>query len=79
MIVLSLVAFLVAALAAGGVVRWLSGHAAVYGSAMPQRFHLGDVPRLGGAAILLGLSCGWTVGWAQSVWFGDPGSLRLDG
>ena len=79
MIVLSLVAFLVAALAAGGVVRWLSGHAAVYGNAMPQRFHLGDVPRLGGAAILLGLGCGWILGWAQSVWFGDPGSLRLGG
>ena len=78
MIVLSLVAFLVAALAAGGVVRWLSGHAAVYGNAMPQRFHL-DVPRLGGAAILLGLGCGWILGWAQSVWFGDPGSLRLGG
>lgn len=77
MILLSLVAFLVAALAAGGVVRWLSSHATVYGSGMPQRFHLGDVPRLGGAAILLGLGCGWILGWTQSVWFGDPGSLRL--
>ncbi|NMM77904.1 glycosyl transferase [Rhodococcus sp. SRB_17] len=77
MIWLSVVAFLVAALAAGGVVRWLSGHASRYGNGMPQRFHLGDVPRLGGAAILLGLACGWVLGWMQSALLGDPGSLRL--
>ena len=49
MIWLSLVAFVVAALVAGLIVRWLSGHASVYGNGMPQRFHLGDVPRVGGA------------------------------
>ena len=53
MIGLSLLGFLVAALAAGGIVRWARGHAAAYGQGMPQRFHFGDVPRLGGAAIAL--------------------------
>ena len=77
MIWLSLVAFLVAALAAGCIVRWLSGHASVYGNGMPQRFHVGDIPRLGGAAVLLGLASGWVLGWGQSVAGGDPGSLRL--
>ena len=76
MIWLSVVAFLVAALAAGCVVRWLSGQASVYGNGMPQRFHLGDVPRLGGVAILLGMGGSWALGVAQSHW-GDPGSLRL--
>ncbi len=78
MIWLSVVAFMVAALAAGFIVRWMRSHAAVYGNGMPQRFHLGDVPRLGGAAVLLGMMASWGVGIALSS-LGDPASLRLDG
>ncbi|MDD2545134.1 MAG: glycosyltransferase [Burkholderiaceae bacterium] len=78
MIWLSVVGFLVAALAAGGIVRWVRGHAAAYGKGMPQRFHLGDVPRLGGAAVLLGSAVSWVLG-AVLAWLGDPGSLRLGG
>lgn len=77
MILLSVVAFLVAALAAGGVVRWLSGSASVYGQAMPQRFHAGHVPRLGGVALLLGIMAGWCLGVAQRWWWGDPSSLNM--
>lgn len=73
---LSLVAFVVAALAAGGVVRWMRGHAAKYAAGMPQRFHAGDIPRLGGAALLLGLASSWLLGMVQSS-LGDPGSLNL--
>ena len=76
MILLSVVAFLVAALAAGGVVRWLGASAFVYGEGMPQRFHAGHVPRLGGVALLLGVAVGWFLGVAQS-WRGDPSSLRM--
>lgn len=78
MIWLSVVGFLVAAFVAGAVVHWLSGHVAAYGDAMPQRFHLGDVPRLGGVAILSGMLVGWGLGLWQSG-RGDPGSLRLGG
>lgn len=73
---LSVVAFVVAALAAGGVVRWARGHAAQYAEAMPQRFHEGDIPRLGGAALLLGLACSWSLGMVQTA-LGDPGSVNL--
>ena len=76
MIWLSLVAFVMAALVAGFIVRWMRSHAALYGSGMPQRFHLGDVPRLGGVAVLLGMAAGWGLGIVQS-WLGDPGSVRL--
>lgn len=76
MIWLSVVAFLVAALTAGGVVRWARGHAAAYGMGMPQRFHWGHVPRLGGVALLAGIGGAWSVGVAQSM-LGDPSSLRL--
>ena len=77
MIWLSLVAFLVAAVVAGAVVRWLRDHAALYGHGMPQRFHLGHVPRLGGVAVLAGTVLAWLLGMAQTAWWGDPGSLRL--
>ncbi len=77
MIWLSVVAFIVAALAAGYIVRWMRSHASVYGNGMPQRFHFGDVPRLGGAALLLGIGCSWSLGVLQSLQWGDPGSLRL--
>lgn len=77
MIWLSLVSFVVAALCAACIVRWGRGHAANYGEAMPQRFHLGDVPRLGGAALLAGMVASWALGALQSLLWGDPGSLRL--
>ncbi|MGQ0728153.1 glycosyltransferase family 4 protein [Acidovorax sp.] len=77
MIWLSLVGFFVAALAAGLIVRWVREHAAVYSESMPQRFHLGHVPRVGGAALLLGMSVSWGLGALQSLQWGDPGSLRL--
>ena len=55
MIWLCVVAFGVTALAAAFIVRWARDHARVYGQGMPQRFHVGHVPRLGGAALLLGM------------------------
>ena len=77
MIWLSLVAFVVAALAAGGVVRWMRGHTANYAQWMPQRFHSGDIPRLGGAALLLGLASSWVLGMVQTAFLGDPGSVNM--
>lgn len=77
MIWLSVVGFLVAALAAGLIVRWGREHATLYSETMPQRFHLGDIPRLGGAALLLGMCVSWGLGVLQSSQWGDPGSLRL--
>src|SRR6218665_3569012 len=72
MILLSVVGFLVAALGAGLIVRWGRKHAARYGNAMPQRFHLGDIPRIGGAALLIGMALSWGLG----VWQSSPGGPR---
>lgn len=78
MIWLSVVGFIVALVVAGLTIRWGRAHAAAYGKGMPQRFHFGDVPRLGGVAVLCGLSAAWAMGMVQR-WWGDPAFLRLDG
>src|SRR6218665_2579309 len=77
MILLSVVGFLVAALVAGLIVRWGRKNAARYGNGTPQRFHLGDIPPMGGAGLLMGMGMSWGLGMWQSSQ-GDPGSLRLD-
>lgn len=76
MIWLSFVSFFVALVGAGAIVRWLGGSASDYSDSMPQRFHVGDVPRLGGLALWLAITVSWLLGiWQTSS--GDPGSLRL--
>lgn len=76
MIWLCVVAFGVTALAAAFIVRWARDHARAYGQGMPQRFHVGHVPRLGGAALLLGIGVSWVLGHVLWRW-GDPGMLQL--
>ena len=76
MILLCVLAFLVSAVAGAMVVRGLSKHARQYGAGMPQRFHFGDVPRLGGAAVLVGVMLSWTVGVWQTAQ-GDVASLDM--
>ncbi len=46
---------------------------------MPQRFHRGHVPRLGGVALLAGVVVSWAFGVLQSMAFGDPASFAMDG
>ncbi|MBP7544181.1 MAG: glycosyltransferase family 4 protein [Acidovorax sp.] len=77
MLLISFTAFLISTLVAGAVVRWGHGHARLYGADMPQRFHAGHVPRLGGLALLAGVGISWGLGALQSTLYGDPGSLRL--
>ena len=59
------------------VVRRARGHARRYSEAMPQRFHVGDVPRLGGVAIFVGLFIAWSV--AILIFFLENyGNLGID-
>ena len=76
MIWLSVVAFLGSLLTAAGVLRWAQDHAGNYGHGMPQRFHHGDVPRLGGLAMLVGIALSWGLGRLTSG-LGDPSSLHM--
>ncbi len=56
------------------VVRRARGHAGRYGYAKPQRFHVGDVPRLGGTAIFAGMLAGWC---AAVIAFGQGNVFNL--
>jgi UDP-N-acetylmuramyl pentapeptide phosphotransferase/UDP-N-acetylglucosamine-1-phosphate transferase len=79
MIWLSVVAFLVALAMGAVVLRWARRHGVVYGEGMPQRIHVGEVPRLGGVALLAGLLASWGAGVFSSLLLGDPSTLRLGG
>ncbi len=66
-------AFLATAL----MVRYGRGHARRYGMGVPQRFHAGHVPRLGGAAMLVACTVGW-IWMALSQWLNLPNLIRFD-
>jgi UDP-GlcNAc:undecaprenyl-phosphate GlcNAc-1-phosphate transferase len=66
-------AFLATAL----VIRYARGHARRYGIGVPQRFHTGHVPRLGGAGMLAACTVGWF--WmALSERLNVPNQIRFD-
>lgn len=66
-------AFLATAL----LVRYGRGHARRYGFAVPQRFHAGHVPRLGGAGMLVACTVGW-IWMALSQRLNLPNLIRFD-
>lgn len=59
MIALIVISFLASAIAVLYFMRRARRHARRYSLDMPQRFHRGHVPRLGGAGILIGAGAGW--------------------
>lgn len=59
MIALLVISFLVSASAVYWLIRGARRHAAGYAADLPQRFHHGDVPRVGGLGILTGLGAAW--------------------
>ncbi len=77
MVWLCIVAFLTATFCAGMIVRWSRSHHMVYGEDMPQRFHRGNVPRIGGLAMLVALLLGWSAGMVSTAFFGDGSVLRM--
>ena len=91
MIWLSVVAFLVALAMGAVVLRWARRHGVVYGEGMPQRIHVGEVPRLGGVALLVavagsgGLVLGFGLNmlrvfggaWVRTLVLGYTSALRF--
>lgn len=67
MLVLVLLSTVLAAMACAVLCRIGRVSAQRYGLDMPQRFHAGHVPRLGGAAMMLGCSAGWAWGLVDAA------------
>jgi UDP-GlcNAc:undecaprenyl-phosphate/decaprenyl-phosphate GlcNAc-1-phosphate transferase len=77
MLILLILCFGCAFAACALIIRYGRGHALRYSAEMPQRFHRGDVPRLGGVAMLAACGVGW--GWiAFSPALGVPNQIRAD-
>jgi len=67
-IFLIFLSFAVAFVASVLLIRWARSHAANYEVDKPQRFHVGDVPRLGGLGVLAGMLAGWLVAaWSTAA------------
>ncbi len=71
MVALITFSFFVAMVLAWVLIRRARGHTRHYAESMPQRFHVGDVPRLGGVAIMAGMSVGWLFGPLADTLLGD--------
>ncbi len=61
MIALIVFSFFISAIAVQIFMRRARRHARRYAADMPQRFHKGHVPRLGGAGILIGTGAAWVL------------------
>jgi len=78
MLILLILCGAVAALGCALLLRWSRESARRYGEAMPQRFHVGEVPRLGGAAIFVACTAGWS--WlALARYFGVEHHIPFTG
>lgn len=58
MLGLAFIGFMVSLMVCLGLIRHARQHATNYGAELPQRFHLGHVPRIGGVAIFTGILLG---------------------
>ncbi|MBK0391955.1 glycosyltransferase family 4 protein [Ramlibacter algicola] len=76
MIALIGVAAFVSVILALFLIRGARSHSRRYAEDMPQRFHAGHVPRIGGVAVLGGLAAGLLVAGA-GYYAGDPFNVRI--
>ena len=64
-------------LATAMLVRYARGHTLRYSHALPQRFHEGHVPRLGGVAMLAACTAGWAWMVLSQRW-NIPNQIRAE-
>ncbi|HYP82096.1 glycosyltransferase [Variovorax sp.] len=76
MLALIVISFLVSAVAVLYFMRRARRHARRYGTDMPQRFHAGHVPRLGGAGVFLGMGAGWFAAGLLTDVVNVPASIK---
>lgn len=76
MLLLCVYAFFVTTIISGLLVRQARRHARRYPQGTPQRFHKGDIPRIGGVALAAGMGFAACMGLLDSLQ-GDPANLKL--
>jgi UDP-GlcNAc:undecaprenyl-phosphate/decaprenyl-phosphate GlcNAc-1-phosphate transferase len=77
MLILLVLCGAISCIACAFMIRFGRASGRRYG-AMPQRFHAGDVPRLGGVGMLVGCCAGWTWMLVAEPIFGIPNLIRFD-
>ena len=60
-------AFLISFIASGLIASKAQKHAELYPIDMPQRFHQGAIPRLGGIALALGIVGGSSIAYISNL------------
>ena len=75
MLILLVLCAVVAAVTCALLMRLGQASARRYGDALPQRFHIGHVPRLGGAAMFAACSVGWVWMATAQPYLGIPNSI----
>lgn len=77
LLILLIISFLIATVSSVLLVRGARGHSRHYDASKPQRSHVGDVPRVGGLAVLLGSTVTWIVASVLAR-LGDPLNVPLE-
>lgn len=77
MVILLVCSFVVSLVSMVFLIRLARVHSKHYNHAKPQRFHVGNVPRLGGLGILVGVAAGWLVAEGGSA-FGMALNMEVD-
>jgi UDP-GlcNAc:undecaprenyl-phosphate/decaprenyl-phosphate GlcNAc-1-phosphate transferase len=77
MLILLILCGAVSALACGLLLRYGRGSGRRYGESVPQRFHTGHVPRLGGLAMMGACTAGWLWIVVAEPYLTVPNHIRL--
>jgi UDP-GlcNAc:undecaprenyl-phosphate/decaprenyl-phosphate GlcNAc-1-phosphate transferase len=78
MLILLILCGAVSAIACALVLRFGRVSARRYGLSVPQRFHAGHIPRLGGVAMMLACTAGWIWIVVGERFFSIPNQIRLE-
>jgi len=77
MLILLILCGAISALACGLLLRYGRSNGRAYGMSMPQRFHAGHVPRLGGVAMMAACTAGWAWIVVAEPFLSVPNTIRL--
>lgn len=78
MLILLILCAAIASIACAVLLRLGRASARRYGASMPQRFHAGHVPRLGGVAMMAACTVGWLWMFGAERYLGVPNQIAFE-